>query len=95
MYAGGFVALGIIATGFPAENVEIAQDVALGINAGADYYFNKSWSLGASVRYADFGQVDFSVFPPGFQGLICNNGAVGLGHLNIVSMSLGVGYRFL
>ena len=48
-YAGGFIALGIIATGFPAENVEIAKDVALGINTGVDYYFNKSWSLGASL----------------------------------------------
>ena len=95
VYAGGFVALGVIATGFPAENIEIAKDVALGIVAGMDYYFSKSWSLGASVKYTDFGQVDFSVFPPGFQGLICNNGLVGLGHLNFVSVSLGVGYRFL
>jgi outer membrane protein W len=95
LYAGGFIALGVIATGWPAENIEIAKDVALGINTGLDYYFNKSWSLGANVKYIDFGEVAFSVFPPGVGGLICNNGAIGLGHLNLVTVSLGVGYRFL
>jgi opacity protein-like surface antigen len=95
LYAGGFIALGVIALGFPAEHIEIAKDVALGINTGLDYYFNKSWSLGANVKYTDFGQVDFSVFPPGFDGLICNNGVVGVGSLNFVTVSLGVGYRFL
>jgi len=95
VYAGGFVALGIIAMGFPAENIEIAKDVALGINVNGDYYLGKSWSLGAGVKYMDFGQVDFSVFPPGVSGLICNNGVVGFGHLNLMSISLGVGYRFL
>jgi opacity protein-like surface antigen len=95
VYAGGLVALGVIAMGFPADEIEIAKDFALGINAGMDYYLDKSWSLGANLKYMDFGEVDFSVYPPGFDGFICNNGAVGLGQLRFVTIALGVGYRFL
>lgn len=95
LYAGGLIALGVIATGWPADNIEIGKDVALGLNLAADYYFGKSWSMGASLKYIDFGEVDFSVFPPGFEGLICNNGLIGLGHLNLITFNLGVGYRFL
>jgi opacity protein-like surface antigen len=94
-YAGGFVALGVIAMGFPADEIEISKNFALGVNAGMDYHLGKAWSLGANLKYMDFGEVDFSVYPPGFEGFVCNNGLVGLGHLNFVSISLGVGYRFL
>jgi opacity protein-like surface antigen len=94
LYAGPIVGLGLIATGWPYDNIEIKKDVALGLNAGLDYYFHSSWSVGATLKYIDFGEVQFSLFPPEFEGLICNNGLFGLGHLNVVSMTLGVGYKF-
>ncbi len=95
LYAGGLIALGVIATGWPADNIEISKDIALGLSFSADYYFDKSWSLGTSLKYIDFGEIEFSVFPPGFSGLICNNGLFGLGHLNLISVNVGLGYRFL
>lgn len=92
-YAGIIVGLGLIATGKPVEDIEISKDVALGLNLGLDYYVTPAWSVGGSVKYLDFGEVDFSVFPPGFDGFICNNGVFGIGGLGLVSVTLGVGFR--
>ncbi|MBD3179750.1 MAG: outer membrane beta-barrel protein [Candidatus Latescibacteria bacterium] len=94
LYAGGFIGLGVIATGWSYEQIEISKDVALGVNAGLDYYLSETWSLGASVKYTDFGEIGFSVFPPGYSGLICDNGVFGLGHMNMITFTLGAGYRF-
>jgi len=94
LYAGGFVGLGVIATGWSYERIEISKDVALGLNLGLDYYLGDSWSLGGSVKYTDFGEIGFSIFPPGYSGLICDNGLFGLGHMNMVTFTVGAGYRF-
>ena len=59
-----------------------------------DYYLGESWSLGGSLKYLDFGEVAFSVLPPGVDGLVCDNGLFGIGHLNFVSLNFGIGYRF-
>jgi opacity protein-like surface antigen len=92
-YAGALCTLGILATGFGAD-IEISKDVALGLNLGLDYYVEKSWSIGGSVKYLDFGEVDFSVVPSGWEDLVCDNGLFGIGHLNFVSLNFGIGYRF-
>jgi outer membrane protein W len=92
LYAGGLCALGVIASGF-ATDIEVSKDVALGLNLGMDYYVRKSWSVGAAVKYVDFGRLDFSVLPPGI-GFVCDNGLFGVGHMNVVSLSCGIGYRF-
>lgn len=94
VYAGGFVGLGVIATGWSYQRIEISKDVALGLTAGLDYYPWDSWSIGASVKYTDFGEIAFSVFPPGYSGLICDNGVFGLGHMNMITFAVGAGYRF-
>ena len=93
VYAGGLCTLGIIATGFGGD-IEISKDFALGLNVGVDYYVEKSWSIGGSVRYLDFGEVDFCVIPPSLEELVCDNGIFGIGQLNFVSLNFGVGYRF-
>jgi outer membrane protein W len=93
VYGGGLVTLGVIASGFYTD-IEVSKDVALGLNLGMDYYVAKSWSIGATVKYVDFGELQFSVLPPGMSGLVCDNGLFGLGHLNVVSLTLGVGLRF-
>jgi opacity protein-like surface antigen len=92
-YGGALCALGVIATGFSTE-IEVSKDVALGLGFGMDYYARESWSFGAAVKYIDFGELDFSVLPPGVQGIICNNGLFGLGHMSVVSLTCGIGYRF-
>jgi outer membrane protein W len=92
-FAGALCTLGIIASGFASE-IEISKDFALGLNLGMDYYLGESWSLGGSLKYLDFGEVAFSVLPPGIDGLICDNGLFGIGHLNFVSLNFGIGYRF-
>lgn len=93
MYAGALCGLGIIATGVLSD-IEITKDVSLGLNLGMDYFIKESWSLGGSLKYIDFGEVDFSVLPPGVEGFICDNGLFGIGSLNFVSLTFGVGYRF-
>ena len=93
LYAGALCALGVIATGFYTD-IQVSKDVALGLNFGMDYYVRKSWSVGASIKYVDFGNLDFSVLPPGMTGFVCNNGLFGLGHMNVVSLTCGIGYRF-
>jgi len=92
-YAGALCCLGVIATGFYTD-IEISKDVALGLNLGMDYYVKKSWSLGGSLKYIDFGELDFSVLPPGVSGFVCDNGLFGIGHLNFISLTVGIGYRF-
>lgn len=93
LYGGGFFSLGVIATGF-ATDIEVSKDFALGATLGMDYYLNDSWSLGASAKYIDFGEIDFSLLPGGISGIICDNGLFGLGHLNVISLTFGLGYRF-
>ena len=80
-------------TGNPIGDIEISSDVALGLNLGLDHYVSDSWSVGCSLKYIDFGEVDFSIFPPGFDGLICNNGLFGIGSMSLVSLTLGIGLR--
>ena len=92
-YAGALCTLGVIATGFGAD-IEISKDIALGLNLGIDYYVEKSWSVGGSIKYLDFGEVDFSVLPPSIEGIVCDNGLFGIGHMNFVSLTFGIGYRF-
>ena len=94
LYAGAIVGLGLIATGKPVEDIEVSKDVALGLNVGLDYYLNDSWSIGGNLKYLDFGNVDFSVFPPGFDGFICNNGLFGIGSMSLVTFTFGAGYKF-
>jgi hypothetical protein len=93
IYAGPTACLGVMATGLGVD-IEVSKDVALGLKAGMDYYFKESWSLGAALQYIDFGELDFSLLPPGLSGIICNNGLFGIGSLNFVSLTCGVGYRF-
>jgi opacity protein-like surface antigen len=93
LYAGGLCCLGAIATGV-GPDIEISKDVALGLNLGMDYYLEGSWSVGATLKYIDFGEIDFSLLPPWLEGVICNNGLFGLGHLNNLSITMGVGYKF-
>jgi outer membrane protein W len=92
LYGGALCALGVIATGFGTD-IDVSKDVALGLNLGLDYYVRKSWSVGANLKYVDFGRLDFSVLPPGV-GFICDNGLFGVGHMNVISLSCGIGYRF-
>ncbi len=93
IYTGGLCCLGVIATGLGTD-IEVSKDIALGLNLGMDYYVKESWSVGGSVKYIDFGEIDFSLLPAGLEGIVCNNGLFGLGHLNNISVTLGVGYRF-
>lgn len=93
LYAGAIVGLGLVAAGNPIGDIEISSDVALGLNLGLDQYIGNSWSVGFSLKYIDFGEVDFSIFPPGFGGLICNNGLFGIGSMSLVSLTLGIGLR--
>lgn len=93
VYGGGLISLGVIATGFGAD-LEVSTDFALGLSLGMDYYLKKSWSLGATLKYIDFGELDFSVLPPGVKGIICDNGLFGIGHMNIISLTFGAGYKF-
>lgn len=92
-FAGAIVGLGLLATGKPVTDIEISSDVALGLNLGLDYYVGDSWSVGCTLKYVDFGEVDFSIFPPGFSGLICNNGLFGIGNMSLVSLTFGVGLK--
>jgi hypothetical protein len=92
LYGGALCSLGVIATGVAAD-LEVSKDFALGVVLGMDYYVKEKWSIGASAKYIDFGQLDFSLLPPGVS-LICDNGLFGLGHMNVLSLTCGVGYRF-
>ena len=93
IYAGALCALGVVATGFFTD-IEVSKDVALGLNAGADFRVRGAWYLGGSVKYVDFGEINFSVLPPGMEGFICDNGIFGLGRMNVVTATCGAGYRF-
>lgn len=94
VYAGFIVGTGLSASGKPAADIEVSMDVALGLNLGLDYYINDHWSFGGTLKYLDFGNVDFSVLPPGVEGFICNNGAFGIGNLSLVTITFGAGYKF-
>jgi outer membrane protein W len=93
IYGGALCALGVIATG-SGSDIDVSKDVALGLSLGMDYYVKGSWSVGATAKYIDFGEIDFSLFPEGVQGFLCDNGLIGLGHLNVISLTFGVGFRF-
>jgi opacity protein-like surface antigen len=93
IYGGALCTLGVIATG-SGSDVDVSKDVALGLSFGMDYYVKDSWSVGAAAKYIDFGEIDFSLFPKGVQGFLCDNGLIGLGRLNVVSLTIGIGYRF-
>jgi opacity protein-like surface antigen len=93
IYLGGFACLGVVATGLGTD-IEVSKDFALGLNFGIDYYVSGSWSVGGNVKYLDFGQLDFSLLPPGIDGIICDNGLFGIGNLRTLSLTLGAGYRF-
>jgi opacity protein-like surface antigen len=93
LYLGGFACLGVIATGMGTD-IEVSKDFALGMNLGFDYYVSGSWSIGGTAKYLDFGQMDFSLLPPGIDGIICDNGLFGIGDMNTISLTCGAGYRF-
>jgi len=93
LYAGPLACLGVIASGLGTD-IDVSKDVALGIKAGIDYYIKGPWSLGATLEYLDFGELDFSLLPAGLGGIICNNGLFGIGSMNFLSVKCGVGYRF-
>ncbi len=93
VYAGGLCTLGVIASGFFTD-LDVSKDIALGVNLGVDHYFNGPWSVGGTVKYIDFGELDFSLLPPGISGILCDNGLFGIGHMNVISLTAGIGYRF-
>ncbi|HUV37355.1 MAG TPA: hypothetical protein VMX58_10490, partial [Patescibacteria group bacterium] len=93
LYAGPLACLGVIASGLGID-IDVSKDVALGIKAGIDYYIKGPWSLGATLEYLDFGELDFSLLPAGLEGIICDNGLFGIGSMNFISLKCGVGYRF-
>ena len=93
IYAGASVTLGVLATGV-AFDMDVSKDVALGLNLGMDYRLDERWSIGGSLKYIDFGEIDFSLLPSWLEGVVCDNGLVGFGHLNTVTVSFGAGYRF-
>jgi opacity protein-like surface antigen len=93
IYAGALSCLGVIATGLGAD-IEVSKDFALGLKIGADYCVKTSWSVGAVLQYIDFGEMDFSLLPPGLEGIVCDNGIFGIGSMNFVSLTCGMGYRF-
>lgn len=92
-YAGGFFSLGVIVTGVGFD-IDVSSDVALGLNFGMDYAIADTWTLGFTVKYIDFGTLNFSLLPPGMRGIVCDNGAFGVGNLNFISATAGIGYRF-
>ena len=93
LYAGGFVPLGVIATGVSFD-IDVDSDIALGLKLGGDYLLDDHWSLGGTLTYIDFGELDFSLLPPGLEGIVCDNGLFGIGHMNVVTFTAGIGYRF-
>jgi len=93
IFAGPIFCLGVTATGL-ATDIDVSKDLALGLKVGMDYYIKNSWSLGTNLTYIDFGEMDFSLLPAGLEGIICNNGLFGIGGMNFISVTCGVGYRF-
>jgi outer membrane protein W len=93
LYLGGLACLGVIATGMGSD-IEVSKDFALGMNFGIDYYISGPWSFGGNVKYLDFGEMDFSLLPPGIDGIICDNGLFGIGEMNTISLTAGAAYRF-
>lgn len=92
-YAGGFFTLGVLVSGIGFD-MELESDWALGLNAGMDYAVSGPWTLGITLKYIDFGTLDFSILPPGLEGLVCDNGGFGVGNLNFLSATAGIGFRF-
>ena len=93
LYLGAMSTLGVIATG-TGTNIDVSKDFALGLNLGFDYYLSERWFIGGTARYIDFGEMEFSLLPPGIDGIICDNGLFGLGSLSTLSLTCGAGYRF-
>jgi len=93
LYLGAMATLGIVATGMGTD-IEVSKDFALGLNFGIDYYVSGPWSIGGTVKYIDFGQMEFSLLPAGIEGIICDNGLFGIGDMSTVSVTCGAAYRF-
>ena len=93
LYFGAMATLGIVATG-TGTDIEVSKSFTLGLNLGIDYYVSGSWFIGGNIKYFDFGELDFSLLPPGINGIICDNGLFGIGNLNTLSLTCGGGYRF-
>ena len=93
IYLGAMATLGIMASGMGTD-IEVGKDFALGLNFGIDYYVSGAWFIGGTAKYLDFGQMEFSLLPPGIDGIICDNGLFGIGDMNTLSLTCGAGYRF-
>ncbi len=93
LYLGAMATLGIVATG-TGTDIDVSKDFALGLNLGFDYYLSEKWFIGGCAKYIDFGELEFSLLPPGVDGIICDNGLFGIGDLNTLSLTCGAGYRF-
>jgi opacity protein-like surface antigen len=93
IYLGALTTLGILVNGSGLD-VELSKNFALGLNFGIDYYVSEVWSIGGTAKYIDFGQLDFSLLPPGLSGIICDNGMFGMGELGTLSFTCGAAYRF-
>ncbi len=93
LYLGAMVTLGIIATG-TGTDIDVSKDFALGLNLGFDYYLSERWFIGGTAKDINFGEMEFSLLPPGIDGIICDNGLFGIGNLNTLSLTCGAGYRF-
>jgi len=93
LYAGVLACLGVAASGTGAD-IDVSKSLAFGMNLGFDYYLSGTWFIGGTVKYIDFGQMEFSLLPAGLSGIICGNGLFGIGDLNTISLTCGAGYRF-
>ena len=93
LYLGAMATLGVIASGMGTD-IEVSKDFALGLNFGIDYYVSEAWSIGGAAKYIDFGDMEFSLLPPGIEGIVCDNGLFGIGELSTISLTCGAAYRF-
>ena len=93
LYLGAMATLGVIASG-SGTSIDVSKDFALGLNFGIDYYVSGAWSIGGSAKYIDFGEMDFTLLPPGLEGIVCDNGLFGIGELGTLSLTCGAAYRF-
>jgi opacity protein-like surface antigen len=93
LYLGAMATLGVIASG-SGSSIDVSKDFALGLNFGIDYYVSGPWSIGGAAKYIDFGEMKFSLLPPGVTGIICDNGLFGIGELGTITLTCGVAYRF-
>jgi outer membrane protein W len=93
LYLGAMATLGIIASGM-GTNIDVSKRFALGLNLGFDYYLSEKWFIGGTAKVINFGEMEFSLLPPGIDGIICDNGLFGIGNLSTLSLTCGAGFRF-